>query len=58
MATPGIVGTLITKSLEGQKIEPKVIRYIASTVNVALNVLLVVGIPRNAFLIPNFKRGS
>ena len=40
----GIVGTLITKSLERQKIEPTVIRYIASTVNVALNILLVVGI--------------
>ena len=40
----GIVGTLTTRSLERQKIEPTVIRYIASTVNVALNILLVVGI--------------
>jgi len=40
----GMVGTLITKALERQKIEPTVIRYIASTVNVALNILLVVGI--------------
>ena len=40
----GIVGTLITKSLERQKIEPTVIRYVASTANVALNILLVVGI--------------
>ena len=40
----GIVGTLITKSLERQKIEPTVVRYIANTVNVALNVMLVVGI--------------
>ena len=40
----GIVGTIITKSLERQKIEPTVIRYVASTVNVALNILLVVGI--------------
>ena len=40
----GFIGTLITKTLERQKIEPTVIRYIASTVNVALNILLVVGI--------------
>ncbi|HQR12268.1 MAG TPA: mechanosensitive ion channel family protein [Casimicrobiaceae bacterium] len=40
----GIVGTLVTKALERQKIEPTVIRYVASTVNVALNMLLVVGI--------------
>ncbi|HEY5310153.1 MAG TPA: mechanosensitive ion channel family protein, partial [Casimicrobiaceae bacterium] len=40
----GMVGTIITKSLERQKIEPTVIRYVASTVNVALNILLVVGI--------------
>ena len=40
----GIVGAVITKSLERQKIEPTVIRYIANTVNVALNILLVVGI--------------
>ncbi len=40
----GMVGALITKALERQKIEPTVIRYVASTVNVALNILLVVGI--------------
>ena len=40
----GMVGTIITKSLERQKIEPTVIRYVANTVNVALNILLVVGI--------------
>jgi len=40
----GMVGTLITKALERQKIEPTVIRYVANTLNVALNILLVVGI--------------
>src|SRR5512139_2616974 len=40
----GIVGTLIQKALERQKIEPTVIRYLGSTINVALNILLVIGI--------------
>jgi small conductance mechanosensitive channel len=40
----GIVGTLINKGLERQKIEPTVIRYVGNTINVALNVLLVIGI--------------
>jgi len=40
----GIVGTLIQKALERQKIEPTVIRYFGNTINVALNVLLVIGI--------------
>ncbi len=40
----GMVGTLITKSLELQKVEPTIVRYVASTVKVALNILLVVGI--------------
>jgi len=40
----GIVGSLITKALERQKVEPTVIRYIGNTINVALNVLLVIGI--------------
>jgi len=40
----GMVGKLITKSLERQKVEPTIVRYVASTVNVALNILLVVGI--------------
>ncbi|MCX7892068.1 MAG: mechanosensitive ion channel family protein [Burkholderiales bacterium] len=40
----GIVGVLITKGLERQKIEPTVIRYIGNAINVALNILLVIGI--------------
>jgi small conductance mechanosensitive channel len=40
----GIVGTLINKALERQKIEPTVVRYIGNTINVALNILLVIGI--------------
>jgi len=40
----GLVGTLITKALERQKIEPTIIRYIGNTITVALNVLLVIGI--------------
>jgi small conductance mechanosensitive channel len=40
----GVVGTLIQKAMERQKIEPTVIRYLANTINVALNVLLVIGI--------------
>ncbi len=40
----GIVGSLINKALERQKVEPTVIRYIGNTINVALNVLLVIGI--------------
>jgi small conductance mechanosensitive channel len=40
----GIVGTLINKALERQKIEPTVVRYIGNTITVALNVLLVIGI--------------
>jgi small conductance mechanosensitive channel len=40
----GMVGTLINKALERQKVEPTVIRYIGNTINVALNVLLVIGI--------------
>jgi len=40
----GLVGTLITKALERQKVEPTIIRYFANTINVALNVLLVIGI--------------
>ena len=40
----GLVGTLITKALERQKIEPTVIRYIGNTITVALNILLVIGI--------------
>jgi len=40
----GIVGSLINKALERQKIEPTVVRYIGNTINVVLNVLLVIGI--------------
>jgi small conductance mechanosensitive channel len=40
----GLVGTLINKALERQKIEPTVVRYIGNTINVALNILLVIGI--------------
>jgi len=40
----GFVSSLITKTLEAQKIEPTVIRYIGNTIAVALNILLVIGI--------------
>ena len=40
----GLVGTIITKAMERQKIEPTVIRYFANAIAVALNVMLVVGI--------------
>jgi small conductance mechanosensitive channel len=40
----GTVTSLVTKSLEHQKIEPTVIRYLGNTLSVALNVLLVIGI--------------
>jgi len=40
----GIVGTVINKALERQKVEPTVVRYIGNTISVALNVLLVIGI--------------
>jgi len=40
----GLVGTIITKAMERQKIEPTVIRYMANAVAVALNIMLVVGI--------------
>ena len=40
----GIVGTLITKALERQKIEPTIVRYIGNIISIALNVLLVIGI--------------
>ncbi len=40
----GVVNSMLTKVLERQKIEPTMIRYIGNTINVALNVLLVIGI--------------
>jgi len=40
----GLVGTIITKAMERQKIEPTVIRYMANAVAAALNIMLVVGI--------------
>ncbi len=40
----GFAGTLVTRVLERQRVEPTVIRYIGSIVTVALNVILVVAI--------------
>ena len=40
----GLAGTLIQKSLERQKVEPTIIRYIGNAISVALNILLVIGI--------------
>jgi len=40
----GLAGTLIQKSLERQKVEPTIVRYIGNAISVALNVLLVIGI--------------
>jgi small conductance mechanosensitive channel len=40
----GAVTGLVTRSLERQKVDPTVMRYIASALGVALNVVLVVGI--------------
>jgi small conductance mechanosensitive channel len=40
----GVAGTLIQKSLERQKVEPTVVRYIGNAIGVALNILLVIGI--------------
>jgi small conductance mechanosensitive channel len=40
----GVVGSLINKALERQKVEPTVVRYMGNTISVALNVLLVIGI--------------
>jgi small-conductance mechanosensitive channel len=40
----GLVGMLIPRALERQKIEPTAVRYIGSTINVALNKLPVIGI--------------
>jgi small conductance mechanosensitive channel len=40
----GIAGNLIQRTLERQKVEPTVIRYIGNTIAIALNVLLVIGI--------------
>jgi small conductance mechanosensitive channel len=40
----GVAGTLIQKALERQKVEPTVVRYIGNAINVALNILLVIGI--------------
>jgi small conductance mechanosensitive channel len=40
----GVLGTLVQKALERQKIEPTVIRYVGNTINVAPNILLVIGI--------------
>jgi small conductance mechanosensitive channel len=40
----GIIGTVIGRGLERQRVEPTVIRYIGNTIAVTLNVLLVIGI--------------
>jgi len=40
----GIVGTVVRKAFERQKVEPTVSRYVGSTINIALNVLLIIGI--------------
>src|SRR4029453_11111008 len=40
----GIAGTLIQKSLERQRVEPTIVSYLGSAINIALNVLLVIGI--------------
>ena len=40
----GVASSLITRALERQKVEPTVIRYIASAISVALNIMLVIGI--------------
>ncbi len=40
----GIVGTVVRKAFERQKVEPTVSRYVGNTINIALNVLLIIGI--------------
>ena len=40
----GIANTLITKALERQQVEPTIVRYVGNALNVALNILLVIGI--------------
>jgi small conductance mechanosensitive channel len=40
----GVATSLLRRALERQKIEPTIIRYLGNTVEIALNVLLVVGI--------------
>lgn len=40
----GMVGSLINKALERQRIAPTVVRYIGNAISVVLNVLLVIGI--------------
>lgn len=40
----GFASTLVMKALKRQKVEPTVIRYIGSTITVALNIILVVAI--------------
>jgi len=40
----GVAGGLVTKAMERQKVEPTIIRYMANTLAVALNILLVIGI--------------
>ena len=40
----GVATSLLRSALERQKIEPTIIRYLGNTVEIALNVLLVIGI--------------
>jgi small conductance mechanosensitive channel len=40
----GLAGTLIQKALDRQKVEPTIVRYVGNVINVALNILLVIGI--------------
>ena len=40
----GLAGTLATKALERQKVEPTIVRYVGNALGVALNILLVIGI--------------
>jgi small conductance mechanosensitive channel len=40
----GIVLSITRKSLEQQKVDPTILRYVGSIVSVTLNILLVVGI--------------
>jgi len=40
----GFASNLVQRALEQQKVEPTVIRYMGNTINVVLNVLLVIGI--------------
>lgn len=40
----GVAGRFIQRSLESQKVDPTVLRYVGSIINVALNIVLLIGI--------------